>query len=172
MRKVQIGKGVETRFKLEESAKNFFKEAFTDEDFFSDDELFSDKVIFSDGEEFLGNVTVEGEIVNEGNSLKIIGKIYCRKKFICDRCLEEAEENQVHDFDEEIDAAEIADGFFDITELVRDTLIAAQPIKNLCKEDCRGLCPNCGKNLNDGDCNCEKFSIDPRLSPLLKLLEK
>jgi uncharacterized protein len=44
----------------------------------------------------------------------------------------------------------------DITPLVRDTILLAVPIKPLCKPDCRGLCPHCGKNLNEGDCECKK----------------
>ena len=157
MRKVQIGKGVDTRFKFEELAENFSKEMFSEDD-------------FSEDEGFIGKIEVAGEVVTGGASLKVIGKIYCRRKFICDRCLEKAEENQILDFEEEIEATEIVDGFFDISELVRDTLLAAQPIKNLCKADCKGLCPTCGKNLNNDECDCEKSTIDPRLSPFLKFV--
>jgi len=44
----------------------------------------------------------------------------------------------------------------DITPLVRDTILLAIPIKALCIPDCRGLCPYCGENLNEGDCKCKK----------------
>ena len=156
MLKVSLSKGVSTQFNFNESAESFFYETFMDDNFFSDDEKFIEKI------------KIDGEIVNDGLSLIIRGKISCRKKFICDRCLTSAEENQVHEFEEEVDKADIADGMLDITELVKDTLIAAQPIKKLCNADCRGLCPNCGKNLNDGECNCNKTKIDPRLAPILK----
>ncbi|MDO9575257.1 MAG: DUF177 domain-containing protein [bacterium] len=43
-----------------------------------------------------------------------------------------------------------------ITPFVRDTILLAIPIKPLCTPDCRGLCPYCGKNLNEGDCKCKK----------------
>lgn len=156
MLKVSLGKDVSTQFHFDESAESFFDETFTDDEFFSDDER------------FIGKIEIDGEIVNDGTSMIIRGKINCRKKFVCDRCLTSAEENQVHEFDEEVDKAEIVDGMLDITELVKDTLIAAQPIQNLCKADCRGLCPTCGKNLNDGECECNKTKIDPRLAPMLK----
>ncbi len=156
MLKVSLGKGVSTQFNFEESAESFFDKTFSDDDFFAEDE------------KFIGKIKIYGEIVNDGLSLNIRGKISCRKKFVCDRCLVSAEENQVHEFDEEVDKADIADGMLDITELVKDTLIAAQPIKNLCKADCRGLCPNCGQNLNTGECDCNKTKIDPRLAPMLK----
>ena len=149
MRKVQIGRGFDTQFSVEESVADLPKNFFSDE------------------ENFVGKIKVYGEFVNDGSNLKIRGKIFCRKKFICDRCLVQAEENQVHEFDEEIDESEIADGLLDITELVRDTLIAAQPIQNLCKPDCKGLCPKCGQNLNEGECACDKSSVDPRLAALL-----
>jgi len=44
----------------------------------------------------------------------------------------------------------------DITPLVRDTILLAIPIKPLCTPDCRGLCPYCGENLNEGDCKCKQ----------------
>ncbi|MBQ6975090.1 MAG: DUF177 domain-containing protein [Selenomonadaceae bacterium] len=150
MLKVQIGKGVNAQFSFEESAESLIEGDF------------------SDAVKFVGKVEIVGEIVNDDSNLKISGKIYCRRKFNCDRCLTEAEENQVCEFEEEISQAEISDGILDITELVRDTLIAAQPIKNLCKADCKGLCPKCGQNLNEKECNCQKLNIDSRLAPLLK----
>ena len=150
MLKVQIGKGVNAQFSFEESAESLIEGDF------------------SDAVKFVGKVEIVGEIVNDDSNLKISGKIYCRRKFNCDRCLTEAEENQVCEFEEEISQAEISDGILDITELVRDTLIAAQPIKNLCKADCKGLCPKCGQNLNEKECNCQKLNIDSRLVPLLK----
>ena len=150
MLKVQIGKGVNAQFSFEESAESLIEGDF------------------SDAVKFVGKVEIVGEIVNDDSNLKISGKIYCRRKFNCDRCLTEAEENQVCEFEEEISQAEISDGILDITELLRDTLIAAQPIKNLCKADCKGLCPKCGQNLNEKECNCQKLNIDSRLVPLLK----
>ena len=122
---------------------------------------------FLDNGSFIGEIEISGEIVDDGLKCSARGKITCRKQFTCDRCLAQAVQSQSIDFDEEIDGADITDEMYDLTELVRDNLIASQPIQNLCKEDCLGLCPVCGKNLNDGECNCERFSVDPRLAPLL-----
>lgn len=47
----------------------------------------------------------------------------------------------------------------DLTALVREDLLLALPAKFLCREDCKGLCPICGKNLNDGSCSCKSRSI-------------
>ena len=59
----------------------------------------------------------------------------------------------------------------DIAALIRDTILTAQPLQNLCRTDCRGLCSRCGANLNDGDCGCDRRSVDPRLAALQAMLK-
>ena len=76
------------------------------------------------------------------------------------------------DEDRQDDYAIIDDGFLEMDELIYDQLEMEFPLRFLCHEDCKGLCQKCGKNLNDGDCNCETKEIDPRLAPLQKLLEQ
>lgn len=60
----------------------------------------------------------------------------------------------------------------DLTEPVRQNALTAMPMKPLCREDCAGLCPVCGANLNQGLCGCERQPADPRWADLLKLLKK
>lgn len=60
----------------------------------------------------------------------------------------------------------------DISEEVRDYCILAIPYKNLCKEDCKGLCYTCGTDLNETKCKCEDEKIDPKWEALLKLKDK
>jgi uncharacterized protein len=57
----------------------------------------------------------------------------------------------------------------DLTDAVRQYALLNIPIKALCKKDCVGLCPTCGKNLNEGKCRCPKDKIDPRWSKLAEL---
>jgi len=57
----------------------------------------------------------------------------------------------------------------DLTEAIRQCALLAIPMKPLCREDCAGLCPNCGHNLNLGVCNCLPQEADPRWSELSKL---
>lgn len=60
----------------------------------------------------------------------------------------------------------------DIIELdkdIRDFAVLAVPMKQLCSEDCKGLCQSCGKNLNEGPCNCLEEKSDPRWEPLQSL---
>ena len=51
----------------------------------------------------------------------------------------------------------------DLDDIVRTVFVLNLDSKLLCKEDCKGLCPKCGKNLNDGPCNCQK-ELDPRFA--------
>ena len=59
----------------------------------------------------------------------------------------------------------------DLDDIVRTVFVLNLDSKLLCKEDCKGLCHRCGKNLNDGPCNCQK-ELDPRCAALKQLLEK
>ena len=58
----------------------------------------------------------------------------------------------------------------DLTEAVRQYALLAIPMKPLCRENCAGLCPTCGHDLNQGPCNCSSQEIDTRWSRLSKLL--
>src|SRR5699024_11691418 len=53
---------------------------------------------------------------------------------------------------------------------VINEVILALPMKSLCSSDCKGICQKCGKNLNEGKCDCEIDDIDPRLAKLKELL--
>lgn len=57
----------------------------------------------------------------------------------------------------------------DLTDLVREQILLDLPIQILCREDCQGLCQQCGANLNEVNCNCEENEIDPRWSALKNL---
>jgi uncharacterized protein len=65
-----------------------------------------------------------------------------------------------------------ANHVLDLTEAVREYVLLAVPMKPLCKEACKGLCPTCGQNLNKGKCNCPQQPTDSRLAILAKLLEE
>lgn len=62
------------------------------------------------------------------------------------------------------------DGTIDLTLPLREQVLLAQPMKPICRPDCMGLCSTCGKNLNEGPCDCNDESIDPRLAALKALL--
>jgi uncharacterized protein len=73
--------------------------------------------------------------------------------------------------DEDSEDIYLLDGdYADIDEIAFTTLVLNMEQRFLCKEDCKGLCPKCGKNLNDGPCDCREDQ-DPRLAVLGQLLE-
>ena len=63
-----------------------------------------------------------------------------------------------------------ANGVLDLTEALREQILLALPMQPLCRADCQGLCVQCGKNLNEGTCDCVQDTIDPRLVKLKELL--
>lgn len=60
----------------------------------------------------------------------------------------------------------------DLSEIVRQDLTLALPLVPLCRNDCKGLCPNCGKKWNEGDCECADVEMDPRFAILKQLLDE
>ena len=132
-----------------------------------------------DVQHFRGEIRVDGTLMNTGSSLRAVGTVRAHRAFVCDRCLAEGEREIALDFSEdyaktpgETDEAVLYDGeTIVLDDLVRDTLLVAEPLRELCKSDCKGLCPVCGQNLNEGQCDCDTFVPDPRLAALESLLK-
>ena len=75
--------------------------------------------------------------------------------------------------DEEDDNGEfvvVPDDQLDLDQLLTEDILLDVPSKFLCSPGCKGLCPTCGKNLNQGPCGCERDTVDPRLAVLKDLL--
>lgn len=99
----------------------------------------------------------------------------------CDRCCEEYTKKMDMNFNHRLaqtlvddgndDYIETPDFKLELDEIVISDVLLSLPQKNLCKEDCKGLCQNCGQNLNKGDCECDKRKIDPRLEILKQLMD-
>jgi len=126
-------------------------------------------------------VTVEGRIRNQAGVLLCQLEMHTTLHCVCDRCMEEfdapksvsyscvlAEEKQGEDSDEII---LLEHDEVDLAELARDAFILDMDTKTLCSEDCKGLCPGCGVNLNREPCRCKK-QVDPRLAKLASLLQE
>jgi uncharacterized protein len=78
------------------------------------------------------------------------------------------EEGGTPDGEEAVGIAEYRDDKIDLTEVVREQLYLALPMKPLCREDCKGLCPVCGVNRNRETCTCQEVWVDPRMAALKK----
>jgi uncharacterized protein len=72
--------------------------------------------------------------------------------------------------DEDLSIAFYREGMLDLVDLLREQFVLALPMKPLCSEECRGLCPQCGTNLNTTQCACTPAWEDPRLAALKSLL--
>jgi uncharacterized protein len=72
--------------------------------------------------------------------------------------------------DDDLTTAFYREGMIDLIELLREQFVLALPMKPLCREYCRGLCPQCGATLNETQCDCAAAWEDPRLAPLKSLL--
>jgi uncharacterized protein len=59
-----------------------------------------------------------------------------------------------------------------LEDTLREQVLLAVPLKTVCREDCKGLCPHCGKNLNEGACSCSDEVEDPRWAPLKEIRGK
>jgi len=130
---------------------------------------------------FQNPIRVSGVVRNMAGALQLEGRAVTTMDLRCDRCLKPitleldvpvetllAEELEDEENDEIV---LLEDGGVDIDEVFAPACIFAMEGKHLCREDCKGLCPTCGKDLNEGPCACRK-ELDPRLAVLAKLLDK
>jgi uncharacterized protein len=120
--------------------------------------------------------------------IRVWGELHTRLELVCARCLEPVSEEVSREFDlfyrpaQEQPAAEevrlkdddTAVGFFQgsglfLADVLAEQILLAIPMKVICRSDCRGLCPQCGANLNSEPCRCEARGTDPRLAPLARL---
>lgn len=116
-------------------------------------------------------ILVSGRIRKEGADLyRIAFSLTGTIIYPCARCLDPVITPSVFEFD---DAVQMDAGTetIDLIPYVEECLFINEPFKVLCDEDCKGLCPNCGANLNHETCSCSaEAEIDPRLEALKKLL--
>ena len=146
-----------------------------------------DTVSFLTDVDFPSPMKVSGEITNTAGYMRMTLTMSVDYVAQCARCLSPvtgqftldlektvAPRNLLGDLDEDKldEFAIIEDGFLDMDEQLREQLEMEFPMRFLCREDCKGLCPKCGKNLNEGECDCNHTEIDPRMEPLRKLLEQ
>ena len=121
-----------------------------------------------------------GEVVNTAGLLNLRGELTAEMTCVCDRCGTAFDRKKVLSLDVPL-AADVSDEAspevfaiegdgIDVSEIAETCFILDMEQKVLCREDCKGLCPICGKDLNAGPCGCAKPG-DPRLAVLGQLLE-
>jgi len=133
---------------------------------------------------------VKIRIFKFGKKVLVEGSVSIAVSLACSRCLKPVSYPVDADFREEynpaasdekddeqeltereLDLSYYSDDELDITELIREQVLLAVPMKPLCGIDCKGICPKCGKDLNEGPCGCKTEETDPRLAPLGKFKE-
>ena len=138
-------------------------------------------------EEFYGEqpitqpVHVTGRVKNIADVLVPEGQAKSVLDYTCDRCMggfsREKTVKLSYMLAEEMEGEEdgeivlLDDGEIDIGDLAYTAFILDMDTKHLCSEDCKGLCPGCGANLNQEPCRCKK-QVDPRWAALEQLLNK
>jgi uncharacterized protein len=129
--------------------------------------------------EFTTPVAIQGKVTNTGSGFLLEAELSLDYQARCDRCLTETHQTQKIDIKEEfVSGRDISDetvyGFcgdlIDLTECLRDQIILALPMKFLCSPECRGFCPQCGKNLNAEACNCSEETINHQFEMVKNLL--
>lgn len=140
--------------------------------------------------EFLGEsyrfdtpLKIKGKIYNNGQSLTLTANVKGKMKTECARCLKELETDvdfEIHELLSKREEGVETDGEIilfdghevDLSEVVRDRFLMNISGRYLCSEDCKGLCPVCGHDLNEGDCGCSGETIDPRWQALADILNQ
>jgi len=129
------------------------------------------------------------DIYKDGDQFRLTGRVETMLELPCSRCLEpfrwpvdalfdlryqprpaEAPGHEQVLEDDDFTTAFYENATIDLVEVMREQCYLSLPMKPLCRPDCRGLCPQCGTNLNRGACACRREWDDPRLTALKTLV--
>ena len=144
--------------------------------------------------EAMSLMNVLGTVTNTGDTMLVEGSLEWEVKLQCSRCLKpfghsltaafseefypqgsehqtklQADEEDTWDLEEK---AVYHGDELDLSQLLWDSVLLAVPMKTLCDSECKGLCPSCGRSLNNGQCSCTSHNTDPRLAGLADLLKE
>lgn len=127
-------------------------------------------------------VAVTGEVRNMAGALVLNATARTVLSLVCDRCAKPFTREKTVEYEtlladqlageaDQEDIVLLEGDELDAGKLLTDTFILDLDTKNLCSEDCKGLCPGCGVDLNEAPCRCQK-EVDPRLAVLGKFFER
>jgi uncharacterized protein len=134
-------------------------------------------------------VVFEADVSKDAQKVRLVGRVTTVLEMACGRCLEPfavkvdapfdllflpAATEATATVDRELDDADVGlsyyeDDAIDLADVMQEQFYLALPMKPLCREDCRGLCPSCGTNRNIGVCACQVEWVDPRMDALRQL---
>ncbi len=173
------------KFRLEDIPAEGLEANFSEAEDWLDERLRADeKRLFR----IIGPIRVHLRLSKSGRMIHVKSRVETGVELLCDRCLEPffrglnpefstvlkprpdfplAEERELNREDLESDFYEGEE--INLTSFVQDQVLLTLPQKAVCREECRGLCPRCGKNLNREVCQCPTVLIDPRFQALKNL---
>ncbi|WP_250230147.1 YceD family protein [Anaeropeptidivorans aminofermentans] len=128
----------------------------------------------------IAEIIIKGSIEKDGPDYLVKAHVDAHINFKCDTCLasspkvvsfdmEERFSKTLAAYDEDSEIWPIPEDFIDLSSVTMENLYMNMPMKVSCSDGCKGLCPKCGKDLNQGDCDCDKTDIDPRFDVLRSL---
>jgi uncharacterized protein len=143
-----------------------------------------------------GDVRFDGVLQKKDQRFRLKGRVQATLELTCGRCVEpfqlpidtevdltyvpqpsssaptgaKGSDAEVELSDEDLTTAYYRDHLLDFAEMLREQFYLALPMRPLCREECQGLCPHCGTNLNTATCTCDVRWQDPRLAGLQSLL--
>jgi len=173
------------KFRLEDIPKEGLEANFSQGEEWLDERLQGEKKRTF---RFLGPIRARLKLSKSGSMVQVKSQLETKVELLCARCLEplslvlNSEINTIFKprpkfplaAELELSREDLESDFYegeeiDLTSFVQDQLLLALPPKALCREECRGLCPHCGKNLNREVCHCPPALLDPRFQALRNL---
>jgi uncharacterized protein len=148
------------------------------------------------GEDFrlVGPVDLTARVTKDAQKVRLEGRVKTTLETDCGRCLDpftipvdapfdlmflpeadpavQRRDAEAQTQEDDVGVSFYKDDTIDLGAVMREQFILALPMKPLCREECKGLCPVCGVNRNREQCACQQEWVDPRLEPLKKLLDR
>jgi len=138
----------------------------------------------------LGEITWEGDVTSVSPGFRVKGTIRYEQELSCSRCLkpsvepvdrkfellvliepEREEEPEIELEEQDMSVLRLSEEVLELQPILLEQLQLAVPMKVLCRQDCAGLCPKCGADLNEARCECRSEAVDPRWAALAELRE-
>ena len=130
-------------------------------------------------------VRLEGEVSDDAGAITLSATVYAHVTTRCARCGKPVEYDKETDVEfllvKELEGEEedlrddvylVESDVVELDDILIPELILDMEMAVVCDEDCKGLCPKCGKDLNEGDCTCPTKEIDPRLAIIQKYIDQ
>jgi uncharacterized protein len=150
-----------------------------------DQTINSESLNFSRQEVYPNPLHLAAGINKFGKNIQCRVTMRTTASYICDRCLVQYDKpfdfqfgllfhmgkDDLETAEEDVVLLPVETIEVDLAEWITENLILEIPIKSLCREDCKGICPHCGANLNHDSCQCGKEAVDPRWEKLKDLLK-